>query len=84
MEPERNPASVGRKTRRADDSDIYLQQIRAGFEPGFCARSNPAIDANTRTARLKPRAVGPVTMHRSGRAEVFALPGPSGHPSHDH
>ena len=48
---------------------------------------NPAIDANTRTA-LKPGAVGPVTMHRSGRAEVFAdstelaevLPGPSGHP----
>jgi len=75
---------VGRRTRRALDSVLGLQKDRAGFEPGLCAQSHLAIDANTRTARLKPGAVGPVMMHRSGRAEVFALPGPSGHPSHDH
>jgi hypothetical protein len=74
MNEERRPAPVGRKTRRAPDSVLALQQIRAGFEPGLCARSNPVLDANTRTARLKPGAVGSVMLRHPGRAEVFALP----------
>ena len=78
MNEERGPAPVGRKTRRAPDPVLALQQVRAGFEPGFCARFNPAINANTRTARLKRGAVGPLMMQHLGRAEVFALPGLSG------
>ena len=81
MNEERRPASVGRKTRRAPDSVLAFQQIRAGFEPGWCARSNRAFDANTLSARLKPGAVGPVMMPYPGRAEVFALPP---FPAHDH
>jgi hypothetical protein len=50
MNEERRPALVGRKTRRAPDSFLAFQQIRAGFEPGWCARSNRAFDANTRSA----------------------------------
>jgi hypothetical protein len=48
---------VGRRTRRALDSVLGLQKDRAGFEPGLCARSHLALDANTRTARLKPGAI---------------------------
>jgi hypothetical protein len=36
MNEERRPMPVGRKTRRAHDSVLGLQQIRAGFEP-VCA-----------------------------------------------
>jgi hypothetical protein len=67
-------APVGRKTRRAPDSVFAFQQIRAGFEPGLCIRSEPVFDANSSKARLKPGAVGSVTIQRFERAEVFALP----------
>jgi hypothetical protein len=77
MKGKRRPAPVGRKTRRAPDLILALQQIRAGFEPGSCGRSNPDSDANTSDARLKPGAVGPVMIQRPERAEVFALPAPS-------
>jgi hypothetical protein len=61
-------AQVGRRTRRAPDSVLALQLIRAGFEPLFsnrfaqdvpdlCARSKPALNAATRKAPLKPGAV---------------------------
>jgi len=50
---------VGRRTRRALHSVLGLQKDRAGFEPGLCARSHLAHDANTPTERLKPGAVLP-------------------------
>jgi hypothetical protein len=63
-------AQAGRKSRRARDSVLAFQQIRAGFEPVFtarfaqdvpdsCARSKTALSAPTRKARLKPGAVTP-------------------------
>jgi hypothetical protein len=64
--------AVGRKTRRAPDSVFAFQQIRLGFEPGLCSRSEPVFDANTSKARLKPGAVDSVTIQRFERAEVFA------------
>jgi hypothetical protein len=60
---------VGRKTRRAHDFVLALEQIRAGFEP-LCrpdlsivrpnrnAQSCLTSDAATPTARLKPGAIG--------------------------
>ena len=86
---EQEATPVGRKTRRAPDFVPAIEQIRAGFEP-LCGRvlsithpnrnaqSYLTFDASTRTARLKPGAVGPVMIQRLGRAEVFSLPAPPG------
>jgi hypothetical protein len=79
---------VGRKTRRAPDAVLTLEEIRAGFEPlsGLvlaivCPNRNPqcqlTFDAATPATRLKPGAVGPVMIQRPERAEVFALPAPN-------